>query len=682
MVMNGFDTNFDFGNEVYAVNSIGFHYAHRPIKVKRGELVRIYLVNIVEFDPINSFHVHANFFHYFPTGTSLQPLEFTDTIMQAQGQRGILELRFPYRGRYMFHAHKTEFAELGWLGLLRGGLMEARGAVSPRAGSGPQLPAWVLGLIPLALIAAAIAAFALLGAPGLGERNGPPVEELAVERTVLRPGEIELTVRNDGPDPVDIAQVSVNDAYVEFAATSREVGRLGSTTITVPYDWIEGEAYEVFLLTSTGGTIDHAIDVAAETPEADSGFFGLMALLGIYVGVIPVALGMLWLPFVRRIDRRWVQLLLALTIGLLAFLAIDAVQEGVDVAGSRPAGAWRRRARLRRGAGRLPAAGWGRRLHRPAGGERAAARGRRRRHASGAADRDRDRPAQPRRGAGDRLRLRGRRARAGRLPRRRLRDPQHDRGAGDRRAARRGTRRRPVAAGRARPGGGRSRDPRRLDRRRRLQRQPRRLPARRRGGGDRAGDPADRPLDPRWCRTGAASAQRRRDPGRLGPDVRDRAAGERLMASRGTESRPERQPHTEAIEDYAKAIYALSLNREGPVTNGEVAERLRVTPATATSMLKRLDGLGLVDYLPYKGVTLTEAGEKVALEVIRHHRLIESYLSEALGMPSDRVHDEAEVLEHYISEELELLIAAKLGEPSHDPHGTPIPGPDLQPPAG
>jgi DtxR family Mn-dependent transcriptional regulator len=135
-----------------------------------------------------------------------------------------------------------------------------------------------------------------------------------------------------------------------------------------------------------------------------------------------------------------------------------------------------------------------------------------------------------------------------------------------------------------------------------------------------------------------------------------------------------------AIEDYAKAIYALSVDGTGPVLNGEVAERLGVTPATATSMLKRLAGLGLVDYLPYKGVTLTAAGEKVALEVIRHHRLIEAYLSEALGMPADRVHEEAEVLEHYISEELELLMAAKLGEPSHDPHGTPIPGPDLRPP--
>jgi len=86
--------------------------------VKRDQLVRIYLVNVLEYDPINSFHIHANFFHYFPTGTSLQPAEFTDTISQVQGQRGILEMRFPYVGKYMFHAHKTEFAELGWMGFI------------------------------------------------------------------------------------------------------------------------------------------------------------------------------------------------------------------------------------------------------------------------------------------------------------------------------------------------------------------------------------------------------------------------------------------------------------------------------------------------------------------------------------------------------------------------------------
>ena len=116
MVMNGFDTNFDRSNEVYAVNTVAFAYQHQPIRVKRDELVRIYLVNALEFDLVNSFHVHANFFHHYPTGTSLEPTELTDTIVQGQGQRGILELRFPYTGKYMFHAHVSEFAELGWMG--------------------------------------------------------------------------------------------------------------------------------------------------------------------------------------------------------------------------------------------------------------------------------------------------------------------------------------------------------------------------------------------------------------------------------------------------------------------------------------------------------------------------------------------------------------------------------------
>ena len=116
MVMNGFDTNFDRSNEVYAVNTVAFDYMNRPVRVKRGELVRIYLVNLLEFDLVNSFHVHANFFQHFPTGTSLEPVEFTDTIVQGQGQRSILEMRFPFTGQYMFHAHVSEFAELGWMG--------------------------------------------------------------------------------------------------------------------------------------------------------------------------------------------------------------------------------------------------------------------------------------------------------------------------------------------------------------------------------------------------------------------------------------------------------------------------------------------------------------------------------------------------------------------------------------
>jgi DtxR family Mn-dependent transcriptional regulator len=137
------------------------------------------------------------------------------------------------------------------------------------------------------------------------------------------------------------------------------------------------------------------------------------------------------------------------------------------------------------------------------------------------------------------------------------------------------------------------------------------------------------------------------------------------------------QAQTEAIEDYAKAIFALQRRASGPVGNSALAERLGVSPASVTAMLKRMAELGLVEHEPYHGVTLTESGSKVALEVIRHHRLIESYLSEALGMPWDRVHAEAEVLEHYISEDLEERIADALGNPSVDPHGDPIPSAEL-----
>jgi FtsP/CotA-like multicopper oxidase with cupredoxin domain len=117
MVMHGLDVDFDDENDFYAVNGIPFHYQKHPIPIKTGESVRIYLVNILEFDLINSFHLHANFFNYYPTGTSLTPIEFTDTIMQTQAQRGIIEFSYKFPGMYMFHAHNTEFAELGWTGM-------------------------------------------------------------------------------------------------------------------------------------------------------------------------------------------------------------------------------------------------------------------------------------------------------------------------------------------------------------------------------------------------------------------------------------------------------------------------------------------------------------------------------------------------------------------------------------
>ncbi len=135
---------------------------------------------------------------------------------------------------------------------------------------------------------------------------------------------------------------------------------------------------------------------------------------------------------------------------------------------------------------------------------------------------------------------------------------------------------------------------------------------------------------------------------------------------------------SEAIENYAKAIYALEQRGGGPVATNALAERLGVTPASASSMVKKLGSLGLVSHVPYRGVKLTDRGRRVALEVLRHHRLLELYLARTLGVPWDRVHDEAEVLEHVLSEELEELIAAKLGNPTHDPHGDPIPSRELK----
>jgi FtsP/CotA-like multicopper oxidase with cupredoxin domain len=116
MVMNGFDTNFDRANEVYAANSIAFAYAVKPITINRNELQRLHVINILEFDLLNSIHIHANFFHLYHTGTSRSPSGFTDTVSMAQGERHMLEFTYKFPGRFMFHAHQSEFAELGWLG--------------------------------------------------------------------------------------------------------------------------------------------------------------------------------------------------------------------------------------------------------------------------------------------------------------------------------------------------------------------------------------------------------------------------------------------------------------------------------------------------------------------------------------------------------------------------------------
>ena len=192
---------------------------------------------------------------------------------------------------------------------------------------------WLYGLVPLALLGIVLGLFFALGGTGIGKPNGaPPQEDLTVERTVLRPGEIELHIRNNGLDDVTVAQAIVNDGFVSFTGARDPIGHLDKSNIVLSYPWIGGEAYEISLLLSTGTTIETAIDAAVETPEATLSFYGLMALLGTYVGIIPVMLGLLWLPFFRAVGWRWFRFLMAVTIGLLLFLVVEAVLEGIETA--------------------------------------------------------------------------------------------------------------------------------------------------------------------------------------------------------------------------------------------------------------------------------------------------------------------------------------------------------------
>ena len=196
-----------------------------------------------------------------------------------------------------------------------------------------QAPTWALVVVTVAAAVIALTALAVLGSRSLPERTGPPVEELAVERVVLSPGIIELTLRNTGPDPVHVAQIAVNDVYVGFTGATEPLGRLGKETVRLDYPWSDGQPYTVSMLTSTGAVIEHEIPVAVQTPTTGGRLLTLMVLLGTYVGIIPVALGMAFLPVLRRARPPVIRALLALTVGLLAFLGVDAAIEGLELAG-------------------------------------------------------------------------------------------------------------------------------------------------------------------------------------------------------------------------------------------------------------------------------------------------------------------------------------------------------------
>jgi zinc transporter ZupT len=196
-----------------------------------------------------------------------------------------------------------------------------------------RLVAWTPPLAAVAIVGIGLVVLAALGGRTLPERTGPPAERLAVERTQLSPDTIVLTVRNLGPDPVQVAQAFVNDSYVDFAGGSAPIHRLGTGTLRLRYPWLVGQPYEISILTSTGAVIEHEVPVATPTSRADAASVGTMALLGAYVGVVPVVMGMLFLPAMRRLGRRGVRVLLALTVGLLVFLGVDASIEGLHAAG-------------------------------------------------------------------------------------------------------------------------------------------------------------------------------------------------------------------------------------------------------------------------------------------------------------------------------------------------------------
>lgn len=209
---------------------------------------------------------------------------------------------------------------------------------APDADRSREIPAWMKGVGPLLLLVALVMAFLQFGPVGVFKKSFPPVEEISIERIALpAPGEIRVSVVNSGPEPVTIAQVLVDDAaWAHTLDGERRLGRLETRTLTIPYPWVEGEPLVVRLVTSTGLTFDGEVAVATETPTASGRFVGTFALLGIYAGVIPVFLGLLWLPFLRSLDRRWMDFFLSLTVGLLVFLGIDAFAEALDFAGRVP----------------------------------------------------------------------------------------------------------------------------------------------------------------------------------------------------------------------------------------------------------------------------------------------------------------------------------------------------------
>ncbi|HUP42618.1 MAG TPA: metal transporter [Thermoanaerobaculia bacterium] len=196
---------------------------------------------------------------------------------------------------------------------------------------------WLLALVPLVLLAGLLALIFAFDPTAAIRGEAPPLEVLSFQRVVLGPEGIRVTVLNDGPDPVRIAQVMVDEAFWTFTAEpDRELRHLARATLEIPYPWVAGELHELRVVTATGITFDHTIEVAVATPKPSGRFLGVFTLIGLYVGVLPVALGLAWYPLVHRLGRRGLDFALALTVGLLLFLLVDATHDGLEAAAGMP----------------------------------------------------------------------------------------------------------------------------------------------------------------------------------------------------------------------------------------------------------------------------------------------------------------------------------------------------------
>ena len=191
-----------------------------------------------------------------------------------------------------------------------------------------RVPLVAKGLAPLVLLGVFLTLFIRLGPIGVFRAAFPPIEELTFERVAFpEPGLVRVHLVNGGPEPVTVAQVMVDEAFWEHSVTpDRELGRLGNAVIDIPYPWVDGDPLVITVVSSSGATFTEDVAVATQPPQVTQKYVLTFALLGIYVGVIPVFLGLLWLPFLSGIGRRWVDFFLSLTVGILLFLAVDSLE--------------------------------------------------------------------------------------------------------------------------------------------------------------------------------------------------------------------------------------------------------------------------------------------------------------------------------------------------------------------